>query len=176
MDDITVGDRQETHPEKKHNMSKAGAVESRPSWLVEVDVYLEDADSDPPQFRLETCLPMDPEDPDKVITFHNRGRPGFDIKFNLIDETGQGYSFPPQGKRDEALWSRQGPGCPPDNHNQQWDQFTSVRVIEPDQMTLVVHNKNETITEFGYTLRVTKDNGVNYIDLDPGGNNQNGSD
>jgi hypothetical protein len=139
-------------------------------WLVDVDVYLTSVN--PVSFHLETCLPMAP---DGNITFKNRNRPGFEIRYNLIDETGDGYRFPPQSKRADALWSIEGQNCPPANYGQQWPQFTTVRVVEPDCLTLVVRNKNETVTTFGYTLRVTKDGGLNYVDLDPGGTNDNGS-
>lgn len=144
-------------------------------WPVEVDVYLQDVTVDPPRFSLDTYLPLDRHDPQQVITFNNCGRKaGFEIKFNLIDETGGGYCFPPQKDRDKALWSRQGPGCPPDDYGKQWDEFTVVRVVEPDRLTLIVRNKNQTVTQFGYTLRVTNDD-TNYLSLDPGGNNQNSS-
>jgi hypothetical protein len=139
-------------------------------WLVDVDVYLEDPVG--PKFRMETSLPTRGEGDKKVIVFENRRRPGFDIKFNLIDESAQGYCFP--RKESEALWSRRGPGCPPVNYGQQWDEFKVERVVEPDRTILVVHNANMTKTEFGYTLRVTNDDGRTFVDLDPGGSNQNG--
>lgn len=174
MDEITTKDRREAGPTNKPSMAEAMVVTPKDPWPIDVDVYLEDVtDPDNPKFRLETCLQIDENE---VITFYNRGRPGFEIKFNLFDETGEGYRFPPQSKRHEALWSRQGAGCPPDNYGQQWREFEVVRVKEPDQESLIVRNLNETVTEFGYTLRVTKDDGTNYVNLDPGGNNQNGSD
>jgi hypothetical protein len=167
MDDITVKDRKTELQEGEQGMSRPDE-----SWLIDVDVYLEEA-SDPPKFHLETCLPMDDED---VISFHNRGRPGFRIRFNLFDETAEGgYLFPPPNKKDEALWSKVGEGCPPDNYNDQWREFTVVRVGQPDRTTLLVRNLNETETKFGYTLRVTRDDGDTYVNLDPGGDNQNGS-
>lgn len=176
MDDITAKDRHGAEPKSELDMTEAMVVGPKDPWPVEVDVYLEDV-TDPanPKFRLETCLPIDHTGSDQVITFHNRGRPGFEIKFNLFDKTGNGYRFPPQAKRHQALWSRQGAGCPPDNYGQQWREFEVVRVIEPAQESLVVRNRNETITQFGYTLRVTNDDGASYLNLDPGGDNQNGS-
>ncbi len=169
MDDIDLKDRNETDAVRAELVTDLLARGPDKEWLIQVDVYLEDAASDPAKFRLESCLPMDLQG---VITFHNRGRPGFEILFNLIDETNSGYCFPPNRKRDDALWSRQGPGCPPKDYGQQWDQFEVVRVVEPDRTTLVVHNKNDFVTEFGYTLRVTNDGGVTFVDLDPGGLNQ----
>lgn len=172
MDDISIKDRPETEQKNERDMSARAALPPRGPWLVDVDVYLDDVtDPQKPRFHLETYLPMDPNG---VITFHNRGRDGFEIRFNLIDNTGQGYLFPPPPKKDHALWSRQGRGCPPDNYDRQWHEFEVVRVIEPALETLVVRNRNETVTEFGYTLRVTNNNGATYIPLDPGGNNQNG--
>lgn len=149
------------------------------TWLVDVDVYLEDAgDAETgiaPRFRLETCLPMARNGPSEMIAFHNRGRHGFEIRFNLIDETNSGYRFPPTNARHHALWSMEGECCPPDNYGQQWPQFTATRVIEPDLTTLVVRNLNESTTRFGYTLRITKDGGRSYVNLDPVGDNHNGS-
>lgn len=171
MNDTDVKDPNKTKAEEKRAMPQIQGSKPTEPWVVDVDVYLEDA-GDPPQFRLESCLPMDSGE---VITFHNRGRPGFTITFNLIDETGGGYRFPPNGKRHDALWSRQGPGCPPKDFGRQWDEFETVRVVEPDRTTLVVRNLNETVTEFGYTLRVTNDEGATFVDLDPVGNNQNGN-
>jgi hypothetical protein len=142
-------------------------------WTVEVDVYLEAA-GDPPKFWLETCLPINKLNDKREIVFHNRGRHGFEILFTLHDLTGSGYRFPGPPHLKEALWSRSGEGCPPKNHNEQWDEFRTVRLMNSG-MTLAVRNLNETITRFGYTLRVTNDDGASYVELDPGGDNQNGA-
>jgi hypothetical protein len=74
----------------------------------------------------------------------------------------------------EGLWSRRGAGCPPKDYDKQWGEFSTVRVAD-NGMTLVVRNLNETQTPFGYTLRVTNDDGAHYLALDPGGDNQNGN-
>ena len=176
MDDSAAKERGRTEPRNEYATAEANRAAPDKPWSVDVEVYLEDV-TDPknPKFRLETYLPIDQNDPNQVITFHNCRRPGFEIAFNLFDQTGQDYRFPPQAKRHDALWSKQGAGCPPDNYGQQWDEFTVVRVKEPDRLTLVVRNRNETETQFGYTLRVTKDDGLTYVDLDPGGGNQNGN-
>ena len=135
-------------------------------WEVEVDVYLEAA-TDPPQFSIETSMPVNE---DGEIVFKNRGRHGFVILFNLHDLTGQGYYFPGPPDLKEALWSAEGAGCPACAG--QWSQFSTIRVTNKN-MTLVVRNLNDTVTQFGYILRVTKDDN-NYLALDPGGDNQNG--
>lgn len=139
-------------------------------WDVDVDVYLYAADHDPP-FRLDSYLQSKP---DGDLVFNNRRRPGFIVNFHLHDETGEGYLFPKTSDEDEALWSRMGEGCPPDHYGQQWEEFKVQRIINSRQ-TLVVRNLNQTPTKFGYTLRVTKDDGKTYRDLDPGGDNQNGN-
>ena len=139
-------------------------------WDVDVDVYLYSEDDDPP-FRLDSYLQGTPG---SDLIFHNRRRPGFVVKFHLHDETGQGYLFPKEKDEEDALWSRMGDGCPPDNYGKQWDEFKVQKIINGRQ-TLVVRNLNKTKTHFGYTLRVTKDDGATYRDLDPGGDNQNGN-
>ena len=138
-------------------------------WDVDVDLYLYPEDHDPP-FRLDSYLQ---EQPGGDLVFANRRRPGFVVKFHLHDETGEGYLFPKPNDEHEALWSRAGEGCPPPNSGQ-WREFKVQRIIN-NRETLVVRNLNETMTKFGYTLRVTKDDGKSYRDLDPGGDNQNGN-
>lgn len=158
-------------------MSKAASkTQSRPqsqaqdsSWPVDVNVYLR-PDGEEPPFHLESRLP---QNPDGEFVFHNRGRHGFFISFHLKDPHNTGYLFPTSAQLSQALWSRKGPGCPPENYGKQWEEFSAVRV-SPDGKTLVVRNLNETKTKFGYTLRVTKDGGDSYRDLDPVGDNQNG--
>jgi len=147
------------------------------AWEAEVDVYLKSVN--PLNFELATCLPVDNAG---NIVFYNNGRPGFMISFRLFDDTnngnGSGYVFPnppdpPNQKAKWAMWSSQGAGCPAPECGQ-WPEFTTVNVKDQGT-TLVVHNTNSTQTLFGYTLRVTNDNGATFVDLDPGGNNMNGS-
>ena len=148
-------------------MQKEESVKS--PWDVDVDLYLYPEDHDPP-FRLDSYLQSEPGGD---LVFSNRRRPGFIVKFHLHDETGEGYEFPKPSHEHEALWSRAGEGCPPPNSGQ-WEEFEAIRIIN-SQKTLVVRNLNETKTKFGYTLRVTKDGGKTFRDLDPGGDNLNGN-
>lgn len=153
-------------------------------WGIEVDVFLTDV-GPPAVFTVDTCLPLedDPNDPEhKRIVFHNAGRDsGFTINFQLYDNTnngnGSGYYFPdpPDPKRPSnpdqwPLWSQQGAGCPPPG---QWSEFQAVGVSK-DRLTLTVENQNATTTYFGYALRVRDDDG-NWVTMDPGGNNMNGT-
>ena len=138
-------------------------------WDVDVDLYLYAEDHDPP-FRLDSYLQAEPGGD---LIFSNRRRPGFVVKFHLHDETGEDYSFPKPSDEHEAMWSKAGEGCPPADSGQ-WDEFKVQRIIN-NRKTLVVRNLNKTITKFGYTLRVTKDDGKTYRELDPGGENQNGN-
>lgn len=149
------------------------------AWEIDIDVYLYSV-GPPADFEIMACLPVDTAN--ENLIFYNQGRPGFVINYRLYDNTnngaGSGYKFPnppapPNRESEWALWSRQGSGCPPLNHGQ-WAEFTSQNVKDQGE-TLVVINKNESVTEFGYTLRVTNDNGKNFVDLDPGGLNQNGN-
>jgi hypothetical protein len=142
-------------------------------WDVDIDVHLEQAGSNP-SFRIHTCLPVDPATGN--ILFENNHRPGFNINFNLYDETGGGYVFPPQPKVKEACWSRTGTSCPT---SAIWEVFDPRRVTNGGT-TLVVYNDNPTVGgsgglgPFKYTLRVTNDGGNTYCDLDPGGSDMNG--
>lgn len=151
----------------------SSAPPSRP-WDVEVDVYLTKACPDP-DFYLRTSLPTDPVTDD--IIFENNRRRGFNIKFNLYDETSSGYVFPPQPRVREACWSQLGTSCP---KSAIWDVFDPLRVSNHG-LTLEVYNRNPPapvgpLGPFKYTLRVTNDGGANYCDLDPGGSDNNGQD
>lgn len=146
-------------------------------WEIDIDVYLYSV-GPPADFEIKTFLPRDAKG---NPNFYDQGRDGFVISFRLYDNTnggaGSGYVFPnppaPPNKKDQwALWSQKGPGCPPKDCGQ-WSEFTSQSVKDQGQ-TLVVVNENKTVTEFGYTLRVTNGDGK-YHDLDPGGYNQNGN-
>lgn len=134
-------------------------------WVVAVDVWLQPDGSDPP-FVLETYLPKNAHG---EIVFENHRRDGFIINFNLQDPHGTGYLFPNDLK--EALYSAAGRGCP--TNKGQWPQFEA-RSVTNGNRTLEVRNRNQGKQVFGYTLRVTKTGGAPYLDLDPGGENQNG--
>ena len=139
------------------------------AWHVDIDVYLEPEGTQPP-FYLETYLP---KDANGQIIFENHGRDGFKINFNLHDPHSTGYCFPSNSKKDEAVWSELGDGACPSSAKA---DVLKVLRVEPGEMTVVVYNRNPEPAqgEFGYTLRVTKDDGLNYLALDPGGINQNG--
>lgn len=178
MNDINVEDRSHTEAHQKgEHQTFQGQMPTKP-WEAEVDVYLTSA-GPPAVFEIETCLPVDAED---NIVFNNNGRPGFNINFRFYDNTnggnGSGYVFPnpptpPNKEMQWAMWSSAGQGCPTPGCGQ-WSEFTSVSVKDQGK-TLVVRNTNSSPTFFGYTLRVTNDGGANFVDLDPGGSNQNGS-
>lgn len=112
--------------------------------------------------------------PDGKLTFENNGKPGFDIEYRLKSPP-SGYLFPDNNipnHLSQALWSAVGTNDCPKTAGQ-WDQFKAKKV-KPGGLTLEVRNKNECIADFGYVLRVTNDDGENYLELDPGGRNQNG--
>ena len=97
-------------PESRENQGLKGPTEP---WKVQVDVYLEDDTTDPPTFRIESCLPSYEEKPgDNILVFHNNGRPGFQMIFHLHDRTDKGYRFPRQ--ESDAVWSKIGDDCPLD--------------------------------------------------------------
>lgn len=115
----------------------------------------------PPFWFESTDLPIVP---DNHIYFKFGKKDGFRVHFALDDPT---YTF--ADKKSDALWVHNQPDCPSGACT--WDGFKALR-IEKGQ-TLIVHNKNDGITDFGYTLRVTNDGGKTYLNLDPIGSNQN---
>lgn len=129
----------------------------------------------PGDFTIQPMPPgIIPMGPNGELIFQNAGHPGFFVHFDLQDPNNLGYSFPPQQKIKEAVWSELVDGACPKAPGK-WDVFDA-RNIDNKGMTLVVHNPNQApvLGKFGYTLRVTKDGGLTYLDLDPGGDNQNG--
>jgi hypothetical protein len=167
---------------KEHEIStEHGGLGVHEPWLVQVDVYLSDDTTDPPEFQIESCLPRVTHTVgnknEEYLVFDNHWRPGFRILFQLhdmtnMDDPANGYRFPHQAK--DAVWSQQGDKCPTEHCTP--EVFVPVRVMEPDGTTLVVDFRNETnIGKFRYTLRVTKDDGQNFLELDPGGTGNNGS-
>ena len=129
----------------------------------------------PGDFKIEPS-PLDslPTGPDGELIFKNADHPGFFVTFHLIDLTQKNYRFPPNSKKKQAVWSTMGEGdCPAEPG--EWAVFKPVN-ISGDGMNLRVHNANvgAEVGDFSYTLRVTKDGGTKYHDLDPGGKNQNG--
>jgi hypothetical protein len=121
-----------------------------------------------------------PNGPDQTLTFQNdpQGVPhnGVNVDFVLIDQTGQGYAFPPNNKKSQALSSEMGATdlCPLQGMN---EVLSPINVSGPNNDTLSVHNPNQGHLTglFSYVLWVTNDGGQNYVPLDPGGNNMNGS-
>lgn len=165
------------------------AAKEKP-WQIQIDVYLEDDECDPPKFSIECPLPSyevksaDPKQPPKkYVVFENKHRPGFDILFHLHDLTNKGYTFPQRA--EDAIWSRIGEDCPDEGWSQHGDYKKCMvleprRVVQPDQMTLVVFNENdkrndEPIGRFSYTLNVGIRGQQPFKHLDPGGDDQNGA-
>lgn len=146
------------------------AAPPKQPWVTEVDIYLTKGCPDP-EFEIRTSLPVDQNG---NIIFRNNRRPGFIIRFNLHDETGSGYVFPPQPQVQDACWSQRGSSCP---QSAVRDVFDPQRVTNHGR-TLEVYNRNPSpaIGPFKYTLRITNDGGATFCDLDPGGDDQNGQE
>ena len=140
-------------------------------WNVSVDVTLNSIN--PVSFTIDS---KDlPKGGNGDLVFKNDGKPGFHISFNFTDATGLGYRFPPNKNKEEAVWSQLGSGvCPQASCS---DVFHAIGVNEPARTTLTVNNPNPSPAQgkFGYTLRVTSDEGKTFLSLDPGGDNMNGS-
>ena len=140
-------------------------------WNVSVDVTLNSIN--PVSFTIDS---KDlPKGSNGDLIFKNDGKPGFHINFNFTDGTGLGYRFPPNKNKDEAVWSQVGSNACPQSASS--DVFHAIGVDEPARLTLTVNNPNPSPAQgkFGYTLRVTNDEGTTYLPLDPGGDNMNGS-
>jgi hypothetical protein len=147
-----------------------GKMGSREPWLVEIDVHLTKGCPNP-EFKIHSTLPTKLKGKEELLVFDNNHRPGFNIRFNLIDETGEGYTFPPQRKIKDACWSKVGSECPA---SAVW-QVLDPRNVSPDGLSLWVYNENPSpaLGEFQYTLNVLKEGG-DYCPLDPGGVDNNG--
>ena len=139
---------------------------------VDVDVILES--DNPVQFQVEPTNKSLPRGPGGELIFNNDHHPGFHVWFHLKDPNSLGYLFPKNSKKHEAVWSELGNGACPQAAKS--EVFDALRVLEPERDVLVVLNPNPSPPQgsFGYTLRVTKDDGASYLALDPGGLNQNG--
>jgi hypothetical protein len=112
------------------------------------------------------------KDKDGNLIFENNGHPGFMIHFDLDDQTGKGYVFPQNSKKDDAIFSKLGDsGCPASGQ----EVFRPI-TVKPHRQTLIVHNPNEkpALGKFRYTLQVGLRGASKYLPLDPGGVNQNG--
>jgi hypothetical protein len=140
---------------------------------VHVDVILES--DNPVKFSVEPSPPGSlPMGPNGELIFANDHHPGFHIHFHLQDPHCLGYRFPKNSDKKEAIWSQLGSGACPSVGK--WEVFQPL-TVGASRMILTVDNPNPKPAQgpFGYTLRVTKDNGATYLALDPGGVNQNGS-
>jgi hypothetical protein len=171
MDNTDVKDREHTEAGEER-MSK-NKVQARKSWDVIVDVYLHsEAAGD---FDIESYLQSSP--PSKKLIFWNNGHPGFNITFNLHDETNLGYKFVGAPNEEDSIWSQLGgTGCP--GAPGAWEVFdkTSITITNAG-MVMKAFNQNPSPAQgdFRYTINVTKDGGTTYLPLDPGGTNNNGS-
>lgn len=159
----------------------------KPPRDVYVDVYIDVVI--PLAFRVIPSPKNNPQlpiGPKGEIIFNNNHHNGFNIHFELQGDT-HGYFFPPNAKKHDAVWSQLGNVCP--KTSQVAEVFHPLSVTEPppppppppppkppECRELIVLNPNPTPAQgaFQYNLRVTNDGGVNYLNLDPGGDNQNG--
>ena len=114
-----------------------------------------------------------PKDPNGNIKFKNKkDEDGFRIYFDLVDPP-EDYLWPDDQDIANAVWSRLGKECP----KEAVSEVLTPRRSDNNRKTLVVDNPNPSPAqgEFQYTLRVVNGAGK-YLDLDPGGINQNGGD
>lgn len=151
---------------------------SKPPKDVWVTVKLHPPGSEKPFEFVQKELPTQGDD---VLVFENGDKTyGFQIHYVIDDTLNPGYRFPEQqtggGHQhlDNALWVRPSldlNDCP--TKACKWAEFKPMKVLD-DGKRLIVMNKNRDPETFVYTLRVTKDG--DYLALDPGGVNKNGSE
>ncbi len=139
---------------------------------VNVKVILDPPGSNPPFHFDSTDLPIDRNN---VIYFSNCGKSkGFFIHYTIDDTANPGYRFPTSTNGndflDQALWATDSGPCP--TSACKWEAVFKAHNVKDSGKTLVVWNKNEVAQDFAYTLRVVK--GTSWLNLDPGGTNQNG--
>lgn len=167
---------EDTYTEQSLDEGAALLPAGRNPWPVEVDVYLiDDSDPDDPKFELRSTLPAeDPDSEHPTFIFDNRGRPGFDIRFYLYDQTGKGYQF--AKNRADAVWSTIGEhGCPTSAAH---EVLECLRVDQSGTM-LVARNENkerdgEPIGMFRYSLNISVNGQRPYLCIDPGGDDRDG--
>lgn len=139
---------------------------------VHVKVVLHAPGSNPPFHFESSDLPIDKNN---VIYFSNCGTSkGFRVHYEIDNTSNAGFLFPTSQNNgndylDKALWVAQSSSCP--TQPCKWGVFEA-KDVENGGRTLVVKNKNEVSEAFFYTLRLT--NGTTWLELDPGGANQNG--
>jgi hypothetical protein len=118
------------------------------------------------------------------LTFNSEYKyKGFDIDFELVDETGEGFLFMDIGKLPNKdpdpdlapMWVKA--IVPPDNscpNREFWPEFTATKV-QQGNTTLKVHNANSYVQEFKFAFMFsrTPHQGPYEIMWDPGGTNQN---
>jgi hypothetical protein len=156
--------------EEKRAMPQIQSKTARKAWDVLVDVYL--VSDSPTEFHVESYL-QDAED--QPLNFHNNGHPGFNVTFELHDETGKNYSFARGPNKEDAIWSQLGSACPLAGI---WDVFdkNSIQVTNNGSRLSVFNgNPHPAQGQFQYTLNVSTTGNPPYLNLDPGGNNQNGN-
>ena len=161
----------ETGPTPEMEIDGVRVAPGRP-WLVEIDVYL-DADTNPPRFRLQSALPSkNPGSSDPEFVFENRGRPGFELRFNFYDQTGKGYQFPDE--LDDTIWSALGDRCP---DSRMHEVLEPKRLIDPTSVLVKNDNPRKNgagLGPFKFTINVTTTGKKPYLPLDPTGDDRNG--
>jgi hypothetical protein len=140
--------------------------------VVDVKVILHSAN--PVEFDLVPNPPLQRGVQKNEFIFENDRHNGYWLNY-ILEGDALGYRFPDAGK--DALYSAKGVGCP--TSPGQWSQFKSETIGWANKV-LVVRNLNEKDHKgsFGYTLRLTTtphEKNPACIELDPGGQNKNGS-
>lgn len=126
----------------------------------------------PDGIKFELSSPIGTSD---KLTFKNNGRPGFRLRFHIVDDKQTGYLFPDD--EDAAMWvctvNNDTDPCPTSVSH--WPTFEATDVTDGNK-TLKVTNHNDEPQLFKFTLLFTKtpDQNGPCIEFDPIGDNRNG--
>ena len=109
------------------------------------------------------------------LTFRNHGRPGFRLRFRIVDNDKTGFLFPDDEKAAMWVWPVEKDTDPCPRTVSHWPTFEATDVADHNQ-TLKVTNHNDCPKLFKFTLLFTKtpDQNGPCIEFDPIGDNRNG--
>lgn len=145
--------------------------------IVDIEVIVEPDEHDPCNIRFSFPTKnsgkvkhwKDHNDNLYHVSFSNDGADGFIVLFNIEDDNGTGCRF--HANPAQAMYCHGVGSCPPPA-NSSWDKFVPIGVINQGK-TLIVYNKNDQPSTFGFMLRFSTTN-CGDKEFDPIGEDMNG--